>query len=76
VPARPDPRKPSPQDSITVAKAWAFQLLLQNRNLLSQREVLGRRFRPVPPEPTNEQHQDANQARFTASETWIAARRR
>ncbi len=56
------------EDSITVAKAWAFQLLLQNRKLLSQREILGRKFRPVTQDPTNEQHKDANQAHFAASE--------
>ena len=45
-----------------------FLLFDQDCQLLPEGEVLGRKFRAVTRDPTNEQHKDANQPRFTASE--------
>ncbi len=67
-PASPQPRQPYSEDPITFAKAWAFLLSAQDRQLLSQSEILSGEFHLGAQHPTNEQHKDVNQAHSTASE--------
>ena len=67
-PIGPDAGQQCPEDPIAFPEPWPFRALLQNRELLPESEVLGRKFRPVTQDPTNEHHKDANQPHFTASE--------
>jgi len=67
-PIHPDPRQKRPEDPITLAQTRGFRLLLQNRELLSKREILRREFCSVTKDAAEEQHQNAHHANFTASE--------
>jgi len=59
---------PATLRAITPPQPRCFRLLLQNRELLSKREILRREFCSVTKDAAEEQHQDANRAHFTASD--------
>jgi len=53
-PPRPEFRQRDPEDSITPAQARGFRLLLQNRELLSKREILRGEFGSMTKQGPNE----------------------
>ena len=60
---------PNPEDPVPLVEHGPFRRSPKNAELVSQGEVFGRKFSPATQDPTNEQHNDANQAHFTASKS-------
>ncbi len=64
-PARPDPRKPNPEDPIAMSKPRPFQALGQDRELLPKGEVLGSQLGAVSHGDSNQGKKDVQHAPFT-----------
>lgn len=67
-PIGPNSGEQRPEDPVTIPQPRTFLVFLQNRELLSEGEVLGGEFRSVAKGGPSGKHQDQNHAQFTASE--------